>query len=169
MPTGNFNFALVYNVNLGDHMAFQPGIRYITSGTKLQNEMEIDNKEKLTMHNIEVPANLVWEPGKLGNARIMIGAGPYVTYLVSSKDKYQATPYTDDGAYIPSVQQYNTAGINRLSWGLGGFVGIQSPDGFYLKAGGESSMADLMKNSIGGTQRTYSLMINIGFIMGNKL
>ena len=166
MPAGNFNFGLVYNVNMGDHMAFQPGIRYITSGTRLQNEMEIDNKEKLTMDNIEVPANLIWKPGKIGNARIMIGAGPYVAYMAGAKDKYQATPYTDDGAYIPSTQQYNTAIINKLNWGMGGFVGIQSPDGFYLKAGGEYSMKDLMKNT---SVRTYSLMVNIGFIMGNKL
>ena len=52
---------------------------------------------------------------------------------------------------------------------MGGFVGIQSPDGFFLKAGGESSMTGLMKNSAGGAQNAYSLMINIGFIMGNKL
>lgn len=162
MPAGNFNFGLVYNMNMGDHMAFQPGIRYLTVGSRLQNELEIDNKEKLTMHNIEVPANLIWKPGKLGNARIMIGAGPYVSYLVGAKDKYQATPYTDDGDYIPSTQQYNTANINKLNWGLGGFVGIQSPDGFYVKAGGEYSMMNLMKNNTADNISTYSVMVNVG-------
>jgi hypothetical protein len=30
-------------------------------------------------------------------------------------------------------------------------------------------MTDVMKNTTGGNPRNYSMMVNIGFIMGNKL
>ena len=121
------------------------------------------------MHNLEIPASLIWKPGKIGNARIMVGAGPYVAYVVGSKEKYQATPYTNDRDYTPSTEQYYANNINKLSWGMGGFIGCQSPEGFFVKAGGECGMMDLMKNNISGNPRTYSLMVNIGYIMGNKL
>jgi hypothetical protein len=170
IPVGNVNFGLLYNLSLGDNFAFQPGIRYITRGNRLQNEMDIDNKEKLVTHYFEMPLNLVCKMGKIGNARIMVGAGPYIAYLASTKHKFQSSTFSDVADAQPETPQYNTNSINRLDAGIGGFIGCQSPDGFFIKAGGEYGMKNLMKDANGSaTDRNYSLMVNIGFIMGNKL
>jgi len=170
IPVGSVNVGLLYNLSMGDDFAFQPGIRYLTKGNSLQSELDVNNKEKLSLHYLEVPANLVWKIGKIGNTRIMVGAGPYVSYLVAAKDKYQASPFSDGGGAEPSTQQYATNNVNKFDWGMGGFLGVQSPDGFFIKAGGEYGMKDLMKNSTGANaNRNYSMLLTVGFIMGNKL
>jgi hypothetical protein len=171
IPVSSANVGLLYNFSLGDNFAFQPGIRYISRGNSLQNEMDVDNKEKLKPHYLEVPANLVVKIGKVGNARLMIGAGPYVAYLVAAKDKFWAQGYSEGSDVIATATpQYSTANINKLDWGMGGFVGLQSPDGFFVKAGGEAGMSDIIKNTDGTySNRNYSMMISLGFIMGDKL
>jgi hypothetical protein len=58
----------------------------------------------------------------------MIGAGPYLAYMGSAKDKFGSTPFSDGGDFQQETQQYNPGAISRFDWGMGGFIGLQSPD-----------------------------------------
>jgi len=169
IPIGNFNIGLLMNFDMGDHFAFQPGLRYITDGNRLQNELDASVQEKLSLHYLQLPANLVCKIGKVGNARLMIGAGPYVAYLVGAKDRFQSD-YTEGSDVIsPFTPQYTVSSINKWDWGFSGFAGIQSPEGLFIKASGQAGMTDIMKNTDGGySNRNYNMMITVGYIVGAK-
>jgi len=169
IPTGNINLGILVNVSMGDHIAIQPGIRYITQGCRLQDEMDMNTKEKLSMHSLEVPVNLVYKFGEVGDARFMVGAGPYISYMTGASDEFSTVNYSDASDVLPSAPRYATGNIKKLDWGVGGFVGVQSPDGLFAKVGGELGMAKIMKNADGSyANRNYNLMVSVGYILGGK-
>lgn len=166
---GSLTAGLLFNMELGEHFAIQPGLRYLTKGNKLESNLDVETNEKLSLHYLELPANLIWKPGKVGNARIMIGGGPYIAYLAGSKERFQTPALSDGGDVLPSAPQYSEKNINKTEWGLDGFIGVQSPDGFFIKAGTEFGMMDLNKNSTGsGYGSNYSMMVTVGYIIGGK-
>ena len=169
IPIGSINVGLLVNVGFGDHFAIQPGIKYMTKGNRLQSTVNMETNEKLSLHYLEVPVNLVFKFGNVGNARIMVGAGPYVAYMVGAKDKFRTATFTDGTDVIPSTPQYSINSINKFDWGIGGFIGCQSPDGIFAKAGVEAGMMDIMKNTDGSySNRNTSFMVTVGYILGGN-
>jgi len=168
IPVGNVNAALLVNFRLGDHLNIEPGIRYISMGNRLQDELDYFTNEKLLLHYLQLPVNLIWEFGQVGNARLMVGAGPYIGYLVNAKDKFQTPGLGDGSDVIPASPQYNVNNINKFDWGLGGFIGCQSPDGLFAKAGGEAGMMDIIKGANSYSNHNYNFMVSIGYLFGGK-
>jgi hypothetical protein len=164
MQVGNIMAGLLVNVSIGNHFAIQPGIRYITGGNRLLT-MNNANDEKLKLHYLQMPANLVWKFGRPGTTRFMIGATPYVSYLINTKDKFRAN--ADEGDFTPSPQ-YNTSTINKLDYGVGGFVGIQSAEGIFAKIGTQYGMMDIMKNADGSSNRNNTFFASFGYIIGGR-
>jgi hypothetical protein len=169
IPRGNVAIGLLYNINIGNHLAFQPGVSYVTKGVRLQNENDCEIKEKLTTHYMQVPANLIAKLGKVGNARFMVGGGPYVAMLLGARDKFQSSGFSE-GADLPNPAkpQYQTGNLNNFDWGFNGFLGIQSPKGLFIKAGAEYGMKDIMKSGA-ATGNNTNIMVSCGFIPGRKL
>jgi hypothetical protein len=165
MQVGNIMAGLLVNVSIGNHFAIQPGIRYITGGNRLLT-MNNANDEKLKLHYLQMPANLVWKFGRPGTTRFMIGATPYVSYLINAKDKLN-TNAQEGNDFTPSPQ-YNTGAINKLDYGVGGFVGIQSPEGIFAKVGTQYGMTDILKNADGSSNRNTTFFASFGYILGGR-
>jgi hypothetical protein len=166
MATGNVHVGIVTSISLGDNVAVTSGIRYITKGTKTVGTMDVFSREKLKLHYLQVPADIIYKFGDAGNARLMLGAGPYVSYLVSAKD---AIKTSNDGFVdvLPVAPNFNKNNIAKLDWGFNGFVGVDSPEGLFIKAGVDVGMKDIQQDPVkGSSDRNFSFLITAGYILG---
>ncbi len=166
IAAGNVYAGLLYEFNFGDHFALQPGLRYISKGTKLEND-DASTQEILKTHYLELPVNAVFKMGKVGNVRMIAGGGPYVSYLLNAKDKFSGPALSEVPDMATSAPQFKTGNLNNFSWGAGGFVGCQAPGGIFIKAGAETDFSGIMKNNA-STDRNYNFMVSMGYVIGGN-
>ena len=166
MSTGYLNAGVAINIRLGDHVAIQPTPRYIVKGNRVGDNLDATINEKIALHYISLPVDLVAKFGKPGNARVMLGAGPYVSYLAGTHHFYSAPGYMD--VINPPGPVYNTAHMQDIDWGLNSFIGVESPEGLFVKAGLEYGLKDIQRNPATGmsTDRNYSLLFSVGYLIG---
>jgi len=121
-----FHAGILADVAFGDHFAIQPGARYSLKGIGVhtissQGNVDIDTRNRISLNYIEVPVNFVVKFGKRENARVMLGAGPYVAYLVSARDRYEITTTTynvnDNPAARTTASQDNVPGTVKVTQG----------------------------------------------------
>jgi len=184
MFTNGFHAGVMMNIGLGDDFALQPGLMYIMKGGEVRtvsstdapetsSPLQVNTSTKTRLHYIELPVNIVYKFGdKPGNPRFMIGAGPYVSYLVSRQDMIQSSTVNDEG-FTVSSQKYTTssmAGMKNFDYGVGGFVGCQMPKGFYAKLGTEWGLMDIVQDPVTGkmSNRNYNFLLSVGYIIGSK-
>lgn len=176
MQISGFHAGAMVNISLGDHFALQPGARYIMKGNKDQltaygEGLAFTTTHKLTLNYAEMPLNAVYKFGDLGNARFMIGAGPYVGYLLSATDKEQTTVMNGVGKLDrrPAVTTAKTD-LNKWDFGGEGFLGCQLPKGFYATMGVQMGVNDLQENPMDDSHadNNYDVFISIGYILGAK-
>jgi outer membrane protein with beta-barrel domain len=166
VSTLGFHAGVIIDMALGNSFAFQPGLLYSRKGNRLQNTLDVNTQEKLQLHYIELPANLVWKIGDANNTRFLIGAGPYVSYLIGADDKFQTSPAEDVLGNIPSTANYQTNKLRKYDWGVGGFIGCEIPEGLYAKAGAEVGLRDMQQNTDGSwSNRNYNFLVSIGYIL----
>ncbi len=170
LSISNINLGLMMNYSLNPHFAFQPGIRYITKGNKLLGNLDVETKEKLSLHYAEIPANIICKFGTPGNARIMIGAGPYVSYLIGYDEINKALPYYGRDDINTYAALYKVNSLKRWDYGVSGMIGVQSPDGINLKVSVETGLYNLMQNNDGTwSNRNLNVMITFGYFFGGNL
>jgi hypothetical protein len=168
IQTGNFNAGIIMDVKLSDNISFQPVLRYIGKGNALQDEFDVNAREKIKLHYIDLPLDLVCKFGNPTDARFMIGAGPYIAYLAGAEDHFSGGEGGD--VVNPRVPLYPTANILPWDWGANGFIGVTAPGGLFLKAGAELGLRDIIKSPLTGeyANRNFSIFISGGFIFGQK-
>lgn len=173
METIGFHAGAMVNIGLGEHMALQPGAQYTMKGNKdertTSNEgLSVTTSHQLTLNYVQVPVNLVYKFGALGDARFMAGVGPYVSYLVSSTDKVKTSAKNSEN--FTMAETTATSGTNLKKWdaGAGGFIGCQLPKGFYATGGLEMGLLNLQQNpsDYKHGDNTYSFLITLGYIIG---
>ncbi len=181
--TYGFHAGVMMNIGLNDAFALQPGLRYIQKGNEEKRvssaniaevslPMEVNTTRKTMLEYIELPLNLVYKfGGEKGTSRFMIGAGPYVSYLVNAKDNIKSTTTNDEG-FVVNTKNYTTtttANMKKLDYGIGGFIGCQAAKGFYAKGGAELGLRDIVQDPVNGnSDRNFNFMISVGYILGSK-
>jgi len=172
MAVGSFRGGGVVDISFGGHFSLQPALICNMKGTRYQNMLDVENKEQLRMHYIEMPVNMVFKIGKPDQTQFIFGGGPYVAYLAGATDHFQSSN-TIDGVpvdiigYVPETPNYNVSKLRKWDYGMGAFVGAQIPEGFYLKAGAEFGMTDIQQKADNSyTDRNYSLMVTAGYLFG---
>lgn len=169
MQTGNIHLGINSNIRMGDHFAFQPALLYINKGNRTMSTMDVNTKEKVILNYLEMPLDLVVKFGNPDNARITLGAGPYLSYLLAAHHDFSNTP---DGTFAdvlnPPTPAYRPEYISNTDWGIGGFIGCETPEGIYAKVGAEFGMKDIITNPATGvsSNRNYSYLISIGYMIG---
>lgn len=166
MMTGYMNAGIAINIRIGDHVALQPTPRYIVKGNRVGDNMDANVKEKLSLHYISMPVDLVYKFGKPGTSRVMLGAGPYVAYMAGTHHFYTNPGFMD--VIDPPKPAYNTAWLQDIDWGVNSFIGIESPEGLFVKAGVEYGLKDIQRNPVTGraSDRNYSLLFSVGCLLG---
>lgn len=177
-----FHIGAIADVPLSSHLSLQPGLKYKMNGNKIQSSFA-DTTETLTLHYIQLPASIVYKFGDEDNCRFIVGVGPYLSYLLNAKDKLEIAVTNDentpnsvnDGLGVGQqslsvtdgdpVTQYDVNSIRTLDWGVGGFIGCETPGGFFAKAGAEVGLRNI---NAATNDRNYNFMLSIGYLLGSK-
>jgi hypothetical protein len=174
----NYGFlgGLVMDARLGNHVALQPGLRYITKGGVAEIQPFSGStqrvKDDLRFHYIELPLDLVYKTGNEQGGRLTIGAGPYIAYMAKWKDIHEIEGVTGNSK-LPtesSIDPEMPSAAQRLDWGVGGFIGAELPAGVFAKAGIEAGLRDVQQNPVNGQyyNRNYNFLLSVGYFFAYK-
>ncbi|MFM9946164.1 MAG: porin family protein [Bacteroidia bacterium] len=136
-----FNIGINYEIPLAPEFCFQPGLQFITKGTK-GPVMYTDNSgthsitREIKLNYIEMPLNLVFKP-ILGNGYMILGFGPYVGYSIGGKAKFTGSPAPSDADIqfvktAPDNDANNLIYFKKLDVGANFFVGYELGSGLNL-------------------------------------
>ncbi len=182
-----FHAGVVGEIGLSQHFSVSPGLRYSMKGGEFDWEyntsvdgrtMVVEKEDKLTFHYIELPVNVVYKTGTEGTGRFMIGAGPYLAYLVNAQNKWQTTMMwndngrtlsnTDKGGQEIGVGDDPGDVVRTLDYGAQAFVGYQLPMGMFFKAGSQIGFANIVpRESQGMLPNPQPVPQNDGFMQKN--
>jgi hypothetical protein len=181
MLKAGFHVGVMMDAAVGKHGAIQPELRYIMKGGELTSKTaNQERKDKLTLHYVEMPVNIVYKTGTAGGNRFMVGAGPYVSALVNAQSKTKiktttsnfedGTTSTDGQHSLPISHKDAPGNMQRFDYGANCFVGYEMASGTFLKAGGEVGLRDLQQSQIDGKfyNRNYNFLFTVGHLIGNN-
>ena len=193
--TSNTNFKAGFHVGgladilLTDHVYLQPGLRYSMKGGQIETTwtsnitggtQEIKMKDKLTLHYIEVPVNLVYKFGG-DDARVFAGVGAYAAALVGADSKYKHKTTTEIGEVEKEVEDDGTRGLNignnadddltRMDYGLNALLGVNIHENWFVKGSAQFGLRNLASGGKTPSNSTYlpasseSSLQNMGFAL----
>jgi len=183
-----FHAGVVSDIGLSDHFSIAPGLRYSMKGGEVDREYNeqwegkstaVKNKHKLTYHYVELPVNVVYKTGVEGSGRFMIGAGPYLAYMVNAQEKWnlsriwiedgQGLGNSDKGARQLGIGDDEGDEIKALDYGAQAFVGYQLANGVFFKGGSQFGFANtLPKGSSTFYQKNYNFFVTVGYMFGGR-
>lgn len=133
----NFYITGYLNANINQNFAIQPGISLQGKGAKFAEYKFNGTTYELNQNTmwIEVPVNFV---GKLpvGAAELQLGAGPYVGFGVSGKNKFDRI--SGDGDFASTTLNEFKFGkdetLKGVDFGANITAGVKLPGGFLINA-----------------------------------
>lgn len=77
----------IADVRIMDNLYFQPGVFYSMRGTKSTMDLFglIKIEQTYSVNYVELPLNIQYKAGNVGEGRLFIGLGPYAGYVVGGK------------------------------------------------------------------------------------
>jgi hypothetical protein len=139
-----FHAGLNVMIPLVPEFYFQPGLLFTTKGAK-NTEGVITSTYQIS--SIELPLNLVYK-GALGSGFILVGFGPYVSYGIMGKAKFEGGSLS----FEPNVEFKNTVEIGDpltttyfKAFDAGGnvFVGYEMAGGIFLQLNTQIGMLNI--------------------------
>jgi len=155
----NFHITGYLDAPITSNFYIQPGVSLQGKGAKL-----VDNDFGTVTQNtmwIEVPVNAVlkFPTGYTGN--FYVGAGPYLAFGISGKNKYDSdwgSTETDFDFDKNGTQKGTDFGVNFLA-------GYQLSNGLTLGAGYGLGISDIAPESAGYKQNNRVLSFSVGFAL----
>lgn len=141
----NFNLTGYADIPLTAGFSFQPGISLQGKGGKITNNL---GEVKHDVMSIDIPVNFVgYIPA--GPGSFFIGAGPYVGFAISGKQKTTGTIF---GVTAETERDLNFGNadnddLKSVDFGLNGLVGYQFSSGFNIGAGYGFGLSNLIPDS----------------------
>jgi hypothetical protein len=180
---------IVTDLSISNNFSVAPGLRYIMKGaveeSNYNGEVDgfsasIEEKNKLTYHYIELPVNLVYKTGTEGSGRFLIGAGPYLAYMVNAQNSYKVTAKYFDGGGEPqemedkgstSLEIGDDEGdqVKATDFGVQGFLGYQMASGMFAKVGSSVGLSNTFPG--GGSEfksKNYNFFLTVGYMFGGR-
>jgi Outer membrane protein beta-barrel domain len=160
---GNVDFAV------SPIFSIQPGLSIIGKGVKI-SENDGNGSSLIFTRNVmylEIPVNAVAN-FKAGSGKFFIGAGPYVGFAISGKDKVEAT----DGGQSMSVTNTlkfgtaNDSDLKSTDFGLNFLGGYELSNGLNINAGYGLGLTNLNPKSDEndkGSNRVFSVGLGFSF------
>lgn len=140
----NFNVGVLADLPLLDALSFQTGLYLTGKGSKtdayLNNSNQNDNYTKTRFNPLylELPANLVVKFPISEDARLFIGAGPYVAMGIGGKSKVETKvlgvtstseeniKFNDDDPTTSEQEGARYDRLKRFDFGLNGMAGVEA-------------------------------------------
>ena len=151
-----FHAGVFAQVTLGEFLAIQPELLYMTKGaTANYNVLGFNGKNTFKLNYAELPILVTF---KLGQA-VELQAGPYASYLLNSN-------INSNGDFGSGTSAINRDNFNKIDFGLAGginlyfgktFVGARYEQGFQkiANSGAAQTLLGNAKNGVG--------LLSIGF------
>ena len=165
-----FQVGVFAEIPIAPDFYFQPGLTFITKGAKSENEfLGIDLLTvEYNVSYIELPLSLLYKP-QLGEGWLFIGFGPYVSYGVGGKAKFEGIVDTEqkieftkahDGVILPSEWKY----FKPFDYGGNLFFGYEMGNGISIQVNTQLGFAKI--NSDNNDDNDETSFRNTGYGLG---
>ena len=184
-----FHAGVIGDIGVSPHFSVVPGLRYSMKGGEVDFEYNdfvpgtntpavIEEKNKLTYHYVELPINVVYKTGMEGSGRFLVGAGPYIAYMVNAQNKWNTTMQwynelnepignSDKGAEQLGIGNDDDDEVKALDYGAQAFIGYQLPMGMLVKGGAQVGFANTLPNGSNTFyQKNYNFFLTLGYMFG---
>ncbi len=186
-----FHGGITTDIGISNNFSVAPALRYVLKGglqTRNYNDNNymvdgamfsaaIEEENKLKFHYLELPVNLVYKTGTPDAGRFMIGAGPYVAYLLNAHNKYEWEAKWIDGGESREIEQVGSEQIpvgeddgdflKSTDFGAQAFVGYEWPKGPFAKIGSSVGFTNVVRD--GGPDfynKNYNFFLTLGYMFG---
>ncbi|GAA4185370.1 MULTISPECIES: porin family protein [Sphingobacterium] len=148
------------------YFSIQPGLSLQNKGGKwseTNNNNSIAVKQSIM--SLDIPVNLVAKLPTGGSGNFFIGAGPYVGFALSGKNKFEGN-LGDSGLKTEEDVKFGSGDgdeLKRTDFGVNFLAGYQLTNGFQINAGYGLGLTNLAPNSNFTTKnRVWSIGIGFG-------
>ncbi|QIH36089.1 porin family protein [Sphingobacterium sp. DR205] len=140
------------------YFSVQPGLSLQNKGAKWLETSNGDVKESVM--SLDIPVNLVAKLPTGGSGNFFIGAGPYVGFGLSGKQKATG----GDVKFEEDIEFGSGEGkhLKRTDFGVNFLAGYQLTNGFQINAGYGLGLTNLAPNSGSIKNRVWSVGIGFG-------
>ncbi|MCS4227560.1 porin family protein [Sphingobacterium sp. BIGb0165] len=143
------------------YFSIQPGLSLQNKGAKWSigdgnNSAEV----KQSVMSLDIPVNLVAKLPTGGSGNFFIGAGPYVGFGLSGKNKASG-----NGGKVETDVKFGSGDgdeLKRTDFGVNFLAGYQLTNGFQINAGYGLGLTNLAPNSGSIKNRVWSVGIGFG-------
>lgn len=144
------------------YFSVQPGLSLQNKGAKWAETSNGELKESVM--SLDIPVNLVAKLPTGGSGNFFIGAGPYVGFGLSGKQKGEqsvggSTVKVDEDIEFGSGEGKD---LKRTDFGVNFLAGYQLTNGFQINAGYGLGLTNLAPNSGSIKNRVWSVGIGFG-------
>lgn len=149
-PSGNalknslvlrFNAGINYEIPIAPEFFLQPGIQFVTKGTKgsvsyTDNTGNHNITREIFLSYVEIPVNMVFKPA-FGTGHLVLGFGPYYGYAIGGKAKFSGAPTPQDSKIqfeksSPTSDANDLLYFKRADMGANFFAGYELGNGINL-------------------------------------
>lgn len=170
MPSGQSVNTSFYVTGYADlpvspNFSIQPGVSLQGKGNKYKTEFGNVANAEVTRNvmSIEIPVNAVYYIPTGDAGKVFLGAGPYIGFNVSGKDKLKGNVagYTGETDWTLKMSGDNKS-LNVVDAGLNFMLGYKFNNGFLLNGGYNLGLTDI--NAVNtGTQSNRVWQFGVGF------
>ncbi len=178
-----FHIGGTADIRLSDQFYVQPALLFTTKGFKADKDgfaQQIYGADyiQFTSYHIDLPVNLVFKP-RVGNGRMLLGAGPYISYGVGGRWKAVSQgvgitgnlKFINDFSSTDSSLQGNSTTFpytKPFDIGVNMLIGYEFDRHFYFQLNGQLGLRDIDPTYDGLSDETSSLKtvqggISIGY------
>jgi len=147
---------LIANVPAGKNFMVQTGAHWVEKGSR---DEEGSDKVSLTVNNIEVPVNFLYNTNGF-----FIGAGPSFSFAVSGKWKLK---FGDDETSVKvKFGDGDDDHLKGFDFGANVVAGYQFPKGFLIMANFNQGLSNLVPgDAANSTLKSHYLGIRLGYVL----
>ncbi|SKC00076.1 Outer membrane protein beta-barrel domain-containing protein [Sphingobacterium nematocida] len=148
---------------VASQFSIQPGISLQGKGEKFKYDgNNLDGSSSTNLMSIEIPVNAVYYIPTGSSGSVFLGAGPYVGFNVSGKDKWDGTTPIGSASGDSDVK-FGSADdeTKRVEAGANFMAGYKLSNGFLINAGYGLGLTAL--NNSGDSRSNRVLSFGVGF------
>ncbi len=161
----SFNVTGFADLPVSPNFSIQPGVSLQGKGTKYSVSEEVnfnsstlraDADYTVNVMSIEIPVNAVYYIPTGDAGKVFLGAGPYIGFNVSGKEKIKGSIIADQGSNkeVVKADESNSLklsgsdkDLNVIDAGLNFMVGYKFSNGFLLNAGYNLGLTNIVANA----------------------
>ncbi|WP_333866316.1 porin family protein [Sphingobacterium sp.] len=150
---------------ISPNFSIQPGLSLQNKGGKYSATSDnATGQLKQSIMSLDIPVNLVAKLPTGGSGNFFVGAGPYVGFALSGKNKFEASSNNASVKREWDVKFGSGDGdeLKRTDFGVNFLAGYQLTNGFQINAGYGLGLTNLAPNSGSIKNRVWSVGIGFG-------